>query len=354
MASDLHILITPKSELVETDTGLVSESVFLETGALEVLKRDPRVVDVWPVLSTEVIMKSGRKVTGVVLKGITPPRLERLKPQLIETAEAKMMNGLPGVMVGQELAYEMGLIPGDYLTLISPTEMDGPMGNIPRLKKFVVEGVYQSGLPEQEMHTLYTRDQHAQSFLRKKNGFTQWEVTVRDFGEAHSVAEKVRPLLGKFRVEDWRDMNAHLFGALQLERLAMFVILTFIVIVASFNIVTTLTLMVLEKKKEIAILKAMGAQNRELSAVFLSEGLLIGGVGTAMGLVLGLALCFALKQWEFIQLPDVYVDRQLPVNFRWDYYGLIAFISAAVVIIACVYPAKRAGRLTVLDGIRLG
>jgi lipoprotein-releasing system permease protein len=149
-------------------------------------------------------------------------------------------------------------------------------------------------------------------------------------------------------------MNAHLFGALQLERLAMFVILTFIVIVASFNIVTTLTLMVLEKKKEIAILKAMGAQNRELSAVFLSEGLLIGGVGTAMGLVLGLALCFALKQWEFIQLPDVYVDRQLPVNFRWDYYGLIAFISAAVVIIACVYPAKRAGRLTVLDGIRLG
>jgi lipoprotein-releasing system permease protein len=292
---------------------------------------------------------------------VTAERLDRLKTQVSEMAEAKMLlkqeQGesirYPGVFVGQELAYEMGLIPGDFVTLISPTETEGPMSTVPRLKRFVVEGVYRSGMPEQEMQTVFAADQSVRGFLRRAGVVSQWEVTLKDFDSARSVADRIRPALeGGFRVQDWVQMNAHLFAALTLERIAMFVILAFIVVVASFNIITTLTLMVLEKKKEIAILKTMGAENAQVAAIFLSEGLLIGGGGVAGGVALGLLICLALKRWEFIQLPEVYIDRTLPVNFRLEYVAVIAVSALVIVVLACLYPSRRAARLTPLEGIR--
>lgn len=362
MSSDLHILITPQATAPGFDQGYVSAQAFERTGVAEKLKADRRVDSAWPLVTTEVILKSGRKVTGVVLKGATPERLDRLKKQISEMAEPKMLvkkeKGesirLPGVFVGQELAYEMGLIPGDLLTLISPTETEGPFSTVPRLKRFVVEGIYRSGMPEQEMHTVFATDQSVRSFLRRATAVSQWEITTKSFDDAVDVARSIRPMMPDFRVQDWVQMNAHLFSALKLERVAMFVILAFIVVVASFNIITTLTLMVLEKKKEIAVLRTMGAESNQVGAIFLAEGLLIGAVGVLGGLGLGLLLCLALGRWEFIQLPDVYVDRTLPVNLRVDYFVVVAVSALAIVIGACLYPSKRATRLTPLDGIRYG
>ena len=134
----------------------------------------------------------------------------------------------------------------------------------------------------------------------------------------------------------------------------MFVILAFIVVVASFNIVTTLTLMVLEKKREIAILKAMGARHGQVAAVFLSEGILIGGVGVFGGLLLAFFLCAVLRRYEFIQLPDIYYDRTLPVTFNLGYYVLVAVSAIVIVLAACLYPSRRAAKLNPLDGIRFG
>ena len=362
MSSDLHILITPKAEVASFDRGYVNTQEFDASGVGERLRTDPRVESVWPIVSTEVILKSGRKITGSVLKGVTAERLERLKKQVSEMAEAKMLvkqeKGetirLPGVFVGQEMAYEMGLIPGDFVTLISPTETEGPFSTVPRLKRFVVEGIYRSGMPEQELHTVFAQDHAVRGFLRRASVVSQWEVTLKEFDEAVPVASTIRSSLPNFRVEDWVQMNAHLFAALTLERLAMFVILAFIVVVASFNIITTLTLMVLEKKKDIAVLKTMGAENAQVAAIFLSEGLLIGGVGVAGGVVFGLLICLALKRWEFIQLPDVYIDRTLPVNFRPEYYAVIALSALVIIVVACLYPSRRAAKLTPLDGIRFG
>jgi lipoprotein-releasing system permease protein len=363
MGSELHVLVQPTTEVAGYDQGFVPRESFLdEQGIEQFRKRNPEIQSFWPVVSTEAILKVGRKVTGIVLKGVTASRLELLKPQLIESAEPQMLvrrEGpdtlrLQGVFLGQELAYEMGLIPGDSLTLISPTEMEGPLGSIPRSRHFVVEGIYHSGLPEQELHTIFAPESYVRSFVRRQGAVSQWEVSVRDFEQAPAIAAKIREIAPKFRVQDWIQLNAHLFASLRLERIAMFVILAFIIVVASFNIVTTLTLMVLEKKKEIAILKAMGARHGQVAAVFLAEGLLIGGVGVVAGALLGLMICSVLRRYEFISLPDIYYDRTLPVTFDAKYYVLVSVCAILIVLAACLYPSRRAARLDPLEGIRFG
>jgi lipoprotein-releasing system permease protein len=248
----------------------------------------------------------------------------------------------------------MGLIPGDQITLISPTETEGPLDSVPRLQRYFVEGVYHSGLPDQELHTVFAADHAVRSFLRRANVTSEWEIAVKNFAQAPALADKIRTIAPQFRVQDWAQLNSHLFASLKLERVAMFVILAFIVIVASFNIVTTLTLMVLEKKREISIMKAMGARHGQVAAIFLAEGMLIGGLGVSGGLLLGFFLCVMLRRYEFISLPDVYYDRTLPVTFDPHYYLLVGGVAVVIVLLACIYPSKRAAALNPLDGIRFG
>jgi len=363
MSSDLHILITPTKQVSDFNAGFVPKDALEQTGASELIKSEPDVVSFWPIISTEAILKSGKKVTGVVIKGVTDERLAKLKTQMVESANSKLStqedsqeNGgrLQGIFIGQELAYEMSLIPGDRVTLISPTETEGPLDSVPRLRKYYVEGVYHSGLPDQELHTVFATDGAVRSFLRRANVMSEWEISVKDFDQAPALADRIRTLAPQFRVQDWAQLNSHLFASLKLERVAMFVILAFIVIVASFNIVTTLTLMVLEKKREISILKAMGARNGQVAAIFLAEGMLIGGIGVGGGLTLGFVVCVLLKRYEFIALPDVYYDRTLPVTFDPRYYALVGGVAIIIVLVACMYPSKRAAALNPLDGIRFG
>ncbi len=364
MTSDLHILVQPVPETPGYDSGFVSKKL-LSTPELDTFIHSPDsgIKKVWPVLSTEAILKFGRKVTGLTLKGVTSERIEQLGQQMVESADPKMLFEkkstdsirLPGVFIGQELAYEMGLIPGDQITLVSPTETEGPLDSVPRLKRFVVEGVYHGGLPEQELHIAYSREDSVRSFLRRNEVVSQWEIEVKNFDQAPEIADQIRQKMSvTLKVQDWVQLNSHLFASLRLERFSMFVILAFIIVVASFNIVTTLTLMVLEKKKEISILKAIGARNGQVAAVFLAEGILIGAVGVGGGTLLGFLICVLLKRFEFITLPDIYYDRTLPVTFNLLYYVLISICALMIVLSACLYPSRRASRLNPLDGIRFG
>jgi lipoprotein-releasing system permease protein len=218
----------------------------------------------------------------------------------------------------------------------------------------VVEGIYRSGVPEQELHTIFATEGAVSSFLRKAKVVSQWEITVKDFDRAPDVANEIRSIAPQFKVQDWVQLNSDLFWSLKLERISMFVILAFIVIVASFNIVTTLTLMVLEKKREISILRAMGAREGAVAAIFLAEGLLIGASGIAGGLGLGFVICLVLRKYDFIQLPDVFYDRTLPVTFDARYYMGVGFCAIVIVLVACLYPSRRAARLDPLEGIRFG
>ena len=362
-SSDLHILIQPESDLPGFDSGFVPATVLPPAKISELKEKSAgKIENFWPVVSTEAILKSGKKVMGVVLKGVDPNRLEHLKTQMVEYSETQLLaerDGaeavqLPALYMGQELAFQMEIIPGDQVTLISPLEVEGPMDGIPRLKRYVIQGIYKSGHPEQELHTLFASESAVRSFLRKNTGVTQWELAVKDFSDAPSVAKILRGQLPGFRIQDWIELNSHLFASLKLERASMFVILAFIIIVASFNIVTTLTLMVLEKKKEISILKAMGARNGQVGAIFLAEGVFIGTLGVGGGTLLGFVICVLLKRYEFIEMPDIYYDRTLPVTFNGSYYAIIAVVAVVIVLGACLYPSKRAAKLNPLDGIRFG
>jgi lipoprotein-releasing system permease protein len=362
MSSDLHVLITPTSEVAGFDGGFVPKTALMGTEIPKILSSDPDVVSFQPVIQTEAILRTGRKVAGVLVKGVTSERLERLNPQIQESATPQMLvenvDGqnirLPTVFVGKELAYELGVIPGDHITLISPTETEGPLAAVPRLKRFAVEGIYGSGLPEQELHTVFATEGAVRSFLRRADVVSDWEVTVKDFESAPDLASRLQAVAPQFRVQDWIQLNSHLFASLRLERISMFIILAFIVIVASFNIVTTLTLMVLEKKKEISILKAMGARSSQVGAIFLAEGFFIGALGVGGGTVLGFLICVILKRYEIVHLPSIYYDRTLPVTFDPLYYAIVAGAAVVIVILACLYPSRRASGVNPLDGIRFG
>ncbi len=362
MSSDLHVLATPRSSVTGFERGRVARDSAIEKQISTWAQGAAEIESAWTVLATEAILKSGRKVNGVVVKGVDEARLARLRRTVVEQAEPSLLSGqengrivrLPGLYLGSELANEFGLIPGDQVTLISPTETEGPLGSVPRLKRFVVEGVYKSGMPEQELQMVFTSMRNVQSFLRRAGVMSQFELTLKDFESAPSIARELERMLPGWKVQDWVQMNSHLFASLKLERLAMFVVLAFIVIVASFNIVTTLTLMVLEKKREISILKAMGARDSQVAAIFLAEGLGIGLRGVLGGGIVGVLLCVFLERYELIQLPDVFYDRTLPVSFQPLVYVLIGVVTLCIVIAACQYPCRRASRLSPIQGIRLG
>jgi lipoprotein-releasing system permease protein len=260
----------------------------------------------------------------------------------------------PGLFIGQELAYEFRLIPGDRVTIISPTETEGPLSAVPRIKRFIIEGVYHSGLPDQELHTVYASDASVRAFLRRADALNGWEVTVRQFDRAPVVALGLKGQSPAFKFEDWVQLNSHLFYSMNLERMAMFVILAFIVVVASFNIVTTLTLMVVEKKRDVSILRAMGATRAQVGSIFFAEGLLIGSVGVGVGAGFGFLVCLLLKRYEFITLPEIYYDRTLPVTIEPTFILGVAACAFLIVLVACIYPSRRASALSPMDGIRFG
>jgi lipoprotein-releasing system permease protein len=370
MSTNLHVLVTPTAGIQGFDNGFVPKDSLDFERIRQQIPDGNQIVAMSPVVSTEAILKVGRRVTGAIFKGVNPSQLEKIENMVVDRARPEDMyerpapnsssDGqaapvkLPGVLVGQELAYDMSLIPGDRITMISPTETEGPMSSVPRLKRYVVEGVYHSGLPDEELHTVFASQGAVESFLRKGNLVSQWEIAVKDFDQAPKIADEIRALAPGFRVRDWIQLNSDLFWSLRLERISMFVILAFIVVVASFNIVTTLTLMVLEKKREISILRAMGARQGEVAAIFLAEGILIGGIGVLGGVVTGFGLCLILRRYDVIELPDVFYDRTLPVTFDARYYIGIAICALVIVLVACLYPSRRAARLDPLEGIRFG
>jgi lipoprotein-releasing system permease protein len=360
VTSDLHVLITPRSSFPGFETGWVPRAELVQLPALASMSTSREVDLLSYQLSTEVVLKAGNKVSGILLKGVEGEKLKRVKKGLVEEALPQMLVERDGptairhagIYIGKELAYEMGLIPGDFVTIISPSQMDGPFNNIPRVKRLVVEGIYHFGVPEQESHVAFTSMPNVESFLRRKGVVSEIEVALHDSSVSSDFVARYLPGLRDLRVRDWNELNANLFASMRLERLAMFLILLFTVIISSLNIVSTLTLLVQEKIKEISILKTMGATPANVRGIFLWKGVLIGGSGVLAGAVGGILICVILKKFPFISLPDVYYDRTLPVSFDPVYFLGVPLISFVIVCIASYYPARGASRLTPLDGIR--
>lgn len=343
---EFHILATRSSAIDDPYFSLSQEQMS------KIYELHPDIETVNPVLTTEAILRAGKSVAGATIRGITDPHMNTLAKTLVEAMSGPKVLTKDGVWIGRELADQLDVFPGDKISLISPTETEGPMESVPRMQSFRVDGIYQSGIPEKDLHVLYAPIAAVREFLQKDNVINQLEVQVKKFDESKIPASAVRDYLGEaYLVKDWEQLNAHLFASLKLERVTMFIILTMIIFVASFNIITSLKMTVIEKRKEISILQAMGATPRQIGRIFLVQGAVIGNVGTAIGLVLGLLIAVGIRYYK-LELPPIFYDRSIPVEISPLFIAGIVITAVIIVLGAAFFPARSAAKLAPLQGIR--
>ncbi|MFI5306839.1 MAG: FtsX-like permease family protein [Polyangiales bacterium] len=261
---------------------------------------------------------------------------------------------LPGIVVGQELARALRLYVGDEVNVVAPLGALGPSGPMPKSRPFRVAGIFYSGMYEYDMKFTYVALATAQKFLGTGDTVSGIEVRVKDTDRAPETAAVIRRALAghDLRVRDWQELNKRLFGALALEKLAMFVALGIAILVASFCIAGTLTLMVQEKGREVAILKAMGTSDRSVVWLFVIEGALIGVLGSTLGLFLGYMACFAAEHFGIRMNPEVYYIDRLPVQMDGAEFALTGLAAVLVCLVITVYPALLASRLRPVDALR--
>jgi lipoprotein-releasing system permease protein len=325
------------------------------------VKTVPGVADDFPFIYTQVMFSAPGNISGGVIRGLDLDTIRRGGPRGLEVVKGHfkdLAETAPGepprIAVGNEMARNLNLNLGDYLNIISPLGTLTPMGRMPRMKPFRVSAVFHSGMYEFDNTLVYTSIPSLQGFLGIGDRVTGLEVEVKDIYAADRVATAIQQKLGpRFITKDWMQMNRSLFSALKLEKIAMFIILTLIILVAAFGIASTLFMMVMKKTKDIAILKSMGATRQSIMQIFILKGLVIGAIGTSLGVGLGLFLCALLKHYEFIKLPrDVYYIATLPVKV--ESLDLLMIIGAAMIIsfVATLYPSWQAARLDPVEAIR--
>lgn len=320
------------------------------------------VVAATPFIFTQAMITSESNAQGIVLRGIDPAtaggviNIEKIltRGTLASLGEKEESSAQPGVFIGKELAQNLGVMLDDTVVVVSPTGTLAPMGLGPPMKKFKIKGIFDSGMYEYDTSLAYISLKSAQKFLDMDHTVSGVEVKVRDLYGVKEVARKVQKELGfPFWTKDWMQMNRSLFAALKLERTVMFVILVLIVLVAAFGIISTLIMVVMEKNKDIAILKSMGATARSIMRIFILEGLIIGIVGTALGLIGGYAICRILATYQFISLPrDVYYISHLPVKMNGIDFFLIALSAMGISFLATLYPSWQASKLDPAEALR--
>jgi len=321
----------------------------------------PGVAGASPYVITQMMISSGGGTAGGVLRGVdtdhvgTVTRLPRdIRLGGLAGLAEHDRSGLPGIILGRELAGNLGVTVGDVVEVLVPGGSVTPLGAFPRVGRFRVAGILESGMYEFDATFAYVSLAEAARLLGMEGRASGIEVRVERIYEADRVAAAIRAALGyPFWAKDWMQTNRNLFSALRLEKAAMFVILVLIVLVAAFNIISTLIMVVMEKTRDIAVLMTLGATRRTVRRIFALEGLIIGIVGTGCGALGGGVLCHLLRRYQFIRLPsDVYYISTLPVLVDPLSVLLVCASSVAICFLATVYPSIQAARIDPAEAIR--
>ena len=340
---------------------------------VDAVRQGPDVVAVAPFVYGQVMVSAGQSVSGSLVRGVDPSlasavvdigshlsfgevgQLGQKQELTFQTEETVQTVQLSGVLVGHELARQLGVFVGDPINIISPlSATPGPLGVVPRVKRFVIVGVFDSGMFEYDSALIYMSLADAQQFFTLGEQVTGVEVKIRDVYQAQTVARELESILGfPYTTRDWTEVNSNIFAALKLEKVVYFIVLLLIVLVAAFNIIATLIMVVMEKRKDIAVLKSMGATGRAISRIFIYKGLIIGVVGTLMGTLLGWVGCWLLDRYEFVELPkDVFYVSTLPVKMYAENFFIVGVASVIICLLATIYPARQAARLAPVEVIR--
>ena len=332
----------------------------------------PGVSAATPFIYNQVMLSSGKNVSGVVLRGIdvaSDRQVTRLSRSVVEgsidTLDPKLFDGadaLPGVVIGKELAKHLNILVGDKINVISPIGNITPLGMLPKMKTFRVSGVFNTGMFEYDSTLAYVSLSQAQLFFDLGDIVTGLQLKVNDIYHAAELARGINQILGpNYYARDWMQMNRNILFALKTEKVVMFVILTLIVLVAAFGIASTLFMVVMEKTRDIAILKSMGATGGSITKIFVMEGLIIGIIGTLLGVASGLLIARNLEPIiDVIQKitgqnffnKDIYYLDHFPSQVVPSDVALISITAVLVSFIATLYPAWQASRMLPAEALR--
>ena len=348
-------------------------------GIIKKVRSVKGVIAAAPFIMNQVMLINGDRVSGIVVRGIDPEKEEavsdlgknmvsgivsdlKIKPSFSGEKKGREKKNRAGIILGKELSRRLDVGVGDIVSMVSPVSRVTPVGLIPRMKLFKVVGVFESGMYEYDANLSFILLKSAQKFFSMKNGVSGIEVRVADIEQAGNIASVIQKELGfPYLVRDWMRMNRNLFSALKLEKVVMFIILILIIFVAAFNIVSTLFMLVMEKAKEIAILKSMGASCSSIMKIYSYQGLVIGLVGTFLGCAAGFVIVPNLNEivssiesiFGIVAFPsDVYYLDRLPSKIQYMDSFLIIIFSVVICLVASLYPAWRASKLDLVDGLR--
>jgi len=343
---DLHEKIVGNySDIIVSGYGTIDAASY-ETIKIKILASS-HVRGLSPSVQGQVVIKQGERFFAVGLKGIDPKteaQVTRIHTYLIQGNLSEVQQG--EIIVGKELAGLLGLGLKSFLTVYSP------QGKEFRLK---VVGVFNSGMYDYDLNLAFTHYKTAQDIFGMPGQFSSIAVKLDNHYKAAEIKDALQKALGvEYVLKTWMEVNRNFFAALKLEKLTMFIILTLIILVASFNIISTLIVMVVEKTKDIGILKALGMTAGNIRSIFIYEGLIIGVCGVFFGVMGGVALCTLLKKYQFVKLPqDVYYIDHLPVSIQW-WPDIIVIVAAAMAIalVSTIYPALKASRLNPVEALR--
>ncbi len=373
-----------------------SQSTFAEyRDVMEIARTvDPDVLAVQPFIFAEMLVTRGRgHLSGVAIKGIDPALVGGvldLEKHMIQGSVASLASRapapctlapghvapvaeresdpsdgagateeLPAIIMGKELAHKLRARCGDIVTVVVPlSNIDfdtwRAKSSAPRTRKFRVTGVFYSGFDEYDRRLMYTALENTQELVGRGDQVMGVELKVRDVGRAAAIARKLERALGgpPYQVEDWYELNHNLFTALSIQKAVLVVILTLIIAVAAFNMVSALTMMVTDKTRDIAVLKSMGTQSSSVAAVFQIMGLSIGGIGTVLGVLIGIATAQVIGAYGFHLDPKVYLIDRLPIDLRPIEVLLVIVVTMIISLVATIAPALTASALRPVEGLR--
>ncbi len=316
------------------------------SGVIEKVLGIDEVVAASPFIVAEAMIRYEDRVKGILFKGIDPQRETQVTKLGEYIVGGNLDFGGEGIVLGEELAQNLGVYLGDRVSLVSPLSS--------QVHHFIVEGIFSSGLYEYDMNLAFGTLTSAQRLFKAPGVVSSIGLKLDNVYQAGRVKRQIQRTLGfPYGVKSWMDINRNLFSALRLEKTVMFIILALIVLVACFNIASTLIMVVMEKTKDIGILKAIGATNKSIKKIFGNCGLIIGLLGAALGTGVGFLLCYLLKTYRFIKLPaDIYYIDRLPVRVEWRDTAMIVLAAVIISWVATFYPAHQAAKLKPADALR--